>query len=65
MTFVSEKVLVDLENRLKSKDFKLNSLLDITTAINSNKTVAEILNIYNYILREQLGIKKFILFNKQ
>jgi len=65
MTFVSEKVLVDLENRLKSKDFKLNSLLDITTAINSNKTVADILNIYNFILREQLGIKKFVLFNKQ
>ena len=65
MTFVSEKILVDLENKLKSKDFKLNSLLDITNAINSNKTVSEILTIYNFILREQLGIKKFILFNKQ
>jgi sigma-B regulation protein RsbU (phosphoserine phosphatase) len=65
MTYVSEKILIDLENRLKSKDFKLTSLLDITKAINSNKTVSEILGIYNYILREQLGIKKFILFNKQ
>jgi len=65
MTYVSEKILIDLENRLKSKDFKLNSLLDITTAINSNQTVSEILDIYNFILREQLGIKKFILFNKQ
>lgn len=65
MTYVSEKILVDLENRLKSKDFKLTSLLEITNAINSHQTVSEILNIYNYILREQLGIKKFILFNKQ
>lgn len=65
MTYVSEKILIDLENRLKSKDFKLTSLLEITNAINSNQTVSEILNIYNYILREQLGIRKFILFNKQ
>lgn len=65
MTYVSEKILLDLENRLKSKDFKLTSLLEITNAINSHQTVSEILNIYNYILREQLGIKKFILFNKQ
>ncbi len=65
MTFVSEKILVDLENRLMSKDFKLNSLLEITNAINSNHTVSEILTIYNYIIREQLGIKKFVLFNKQ
>jgi sigma-B regulation protein RsbU (phosphoserine phosphatase) len=65
MTFVSEKILVELENKLMSKDFKLNSLLEITNAINSNQTVSEILTIYNYILREQLGIKKFVLFNKQ
>ena len=54
MTYVSEKILIDLENRLKSKDFKLTSLLEITNAINSHQTVSEILNIYNYILREQL-----------
>ncbi len=65
MTYVSEKILHELENRLKSKDFKLNSLLEITTSINSNKTVSEILEIYNYVLKEQLGIRKFILFNKQ
>ena len=32
--------LVDsLEGQLRLKDFKLNSLLDITTAINSNQNV--------------------------
>lgn len=65
MTYISEEILVELENRIKSKDFKLNSLLEITSAINSNKAVSEILNIYNYILSEQLGIRKFILFNQQ
>jgi len=65
MSYVSEEALIELENRLKSKDFKINSLLEITNAINSNKSVNDILNIYNYILSEQLGIRKFILFNHQ
>lgn len=65
MTYISEEILIELENRIKSKDFKLHSLLEITSAINSNKPVSEILNIYDYILAEQLGIRKFILFNHQ
>lgn len=65
MTYISEEALMELENRLRSKDFKLNSLLEITKAINSNAPVSEILNIYNYVLSEQLGIRKFILFNHQ
>ena len=65
MSYISEEAILELENRIRSKEFKINSLLDITTAINSNKSVAEILNIYNYILSEQLGIRKFILFNHQ
>ena len=37
--------LVDsLEGQLRLKDFKLNSLLDITTAINSNQNVDDLLN---------------------
>ena len=31
---MSDKVAKDLEVQLKLKDFKLNSLLEITTAIN-------------------------------
>jgi len=65
MSFVSEKIVIELENKLKSKDFKLNSLLEITRCINSNKPVEELLRLYHYILQEQLGLRKFILFNKQ
>ncbi|UKN03015.1 PP2C family protein-serine/threonine phosphatase [Paracrocinitomix mangrovi] len=65
MSYISEKELEELENRIRSKDFKLNSLLEITKAINSNAPVSDILNIYNYVLTEQLGIRKFILFNHQ
>jgi len=65
MSFVDEKILIELESKLKSKDFKLNSLLEITKCINSNKPVDELLRLYHYILQEQLGLRKFILYNKQ
>jgi len=65
MTYVSEQILIELENKIKAKEFKLNSLLEVTNSINSNKSVSEILTIYNFILKEQLGLRKFILFNKQ
>lgn len=47
------------------KDFKLNSLLEITTAINSNKDVRQLTRLFEFILKEQLGYDKFVLFNKQ
>lgn len=51
-----------LINRLRLKDFKLSSLLEITKAINNNFAVDKLLEIYEYILREQLGISKLTLF---
>jgi len=60
-----EKLVKNLENQIKLKDFKLNSLLEITTAINSNAGVDQLIRIYEYILKEQLGFQKFILFNEQ
>lgn len=65
MTLVPEKILIELENRLKAKDFKLNSLLEITKTINLNKPVDELIRLYHYILQEQLGLRKFILFTNQ
>ena len=62
---MSEKLVKDLEVQLKLKDFKLNSLLEITTAINSNQEVDQLIRIFEFILKEQLGFDKFILFNKQ
>jgi sigma-B regulation protein RsbU (phosphoserine phosphatase) len=39
--------------------------LDITTAINSNKDVRELTRLFEFIVKEQLGYDKFVLFNKQ
>lgn len=55
----------NLEKLIQVKDFKLNSLLEITNAINTNQDVGHLLMIYEFILKEQLGFDKYILFNKQ
>jgi sigma-B regulation protein RsbU (phosphoserine phosphatase) len=60
-----EEVVKNLENQIQLREFKLNSLLDITTAINSNKDVHELTQIFEFIVKEQLGYDKFVLFNKQ
>lgn len=62
---MQEDWLKALENQLKLKDFKLNSLLEITNAINTNKDVHELTRIFEFIVKEQLGYEKFILYNKQ
>jgi len=54
-----------LTEKLKQRDFKLNALLDITTAINENRTVAKLLEQYEKVLREQLSIEKLILFTRE
>lgn len=59
------QVVKSLENQIQLKDFKLNSLLEITTAINTNQNVAKITQLFEFIVHEQLGYGKFVLFNKQ
>ncbi len=60
---MAEQKLHSLRQRLELKEFKLNSLLEITTAINENFSVDKLIKIYEYILREQLGITKLTLYN--
>lgn len=43
----------------------MSSLLDMTKAINNNVAVDELLQVYQSIIREQLGISKLMLFNEQ
>ena len=58
-----ERKVNKLTEKLELKEFKLNSLLEITKGINNNFSTDKLLKIYEYILREQLGISKLILFN--
>ena len=49
-------------HRLKISKFKLDSLLDITLSINANLPTADLLSEYEYILRNNLGIGKILIF---
>lgn len=51
-----------LDEKLRQKEIKLGYLLDITTAINSNESQDRLLQIYQFILKEQLGIARLLLF---
>lgn len=51
-------------DRLKLSKFKLDSLLDITLSINANLPTEELLNKYESILRNKLGIGKILIFKR-
>ncbi len=53
----------DVHYQLELKDNKLNSLLEITNAINLNLSTDKLLKIYAFILKEQLGFRKFVLLH--
>ena len=48
---------------VRFKDLKLSLLLEITKAINNNKSTEELLKIFQEFLHEKLGIGKLILFS--
>ncbi|MFM7596384.1 MAG: PP2C family protein-serine/threonine phosphatase [Flavobacteriales bacterium] len=58
---MSERVINSLERQLALHELKLNSLLSITSAINTQASVDDLLGIYSYILKEQLRFRKFVL----
>jgi sigma-B regulation protein RsbU (phosphoserine phosphatase) len=49
-------------DRLKISKFKLDSLLDITLSINANLPTEDLLAKYEFILRNNLGIGKILIF---
>ena len=49
-------------SKIKSRDFKLNLLLQITKAINENMSVQNLLTLFEDILRNKLKIGKAVLF---
>jgi len=53
------------ENNKSVKDFKLNTLLEITNAINDNLPEEQLFILFEYILQNQLGIGKAVIFLNQ
>lgn len=53
-----EKKILLLEAQNQLKEIQLNSLLELTTAINTNESTDQLLRIFSFILKEQLGFQK-------
>ena len=62
MSFIKSS---DIQYQIELKDVKLQALLEITNAINSNLPIEQLLNLFSFILKEQLGFKKFIFLHHQ
>lgn len=57
--------LVDFRNGSNAEEFRLHSLLEITRAITTNQSVDQLVRLFAFIMREQLGFDRFVLFNKE
>ncbi len=53
---------LSLQDRFRIKELELNSLLEITQAINNNLPEDSLYRIYNFILRANLAISKLALY---
>jgi len=49
--------------RKQLQDLKLNALLEVTKAINNNWSTGELLDLYQEILENRLGVGKLVLFH--
>jgi len=54
--------LATIQKKLNAKELELNSLLEITQAINSNLPEEALFKIFNFTLRANLNIKKLVLY---
>ncbi len=61
-TIEDEKAIEKLTTELHLKQQQLNSLLQISEAVNQNFTRHQLLSIYEFVLRNQLKISRTLLF---
>jgi len=60
-----EYQLMELERQLHVKNLQIESLLEVTKAINNNLSYESLFKIYEFILRAQLGVEQFALYIKR
>ncbi len=61
---ITEDKLVHLERLLTVKQLQINSLLEVSQAINNNFSTSALFRIYEFILRAQMGIQRLLVFIK-
>ena len=57
-----QEIIIKLKSELELKQFQLSSLLEVTQAINKNFSREQLFNIYKFVLRTQLKVRKLALF---
>ena len=60
-----EARIANLESKVELGEFRLNSLLELTRAIATNQSMEQIVRMFEFVMREQLGFDHFLLFNKE
>lgn len=60
-TMSDQNIVLNLQKQLFAKNMEVNSLLEITQAINNNVAYGELFRIYEFILRAQLRLSKLVL----
>lgn len=61
---VADEKLAHLERLLTVKQLQINSLLEVSQAINNNFSTSALFRIYEFILRAQMGIQRLLVFIK-
>lgn len=61
----NDQFIANLESKLEVREFRLHSLLEITRAVTTNQSVEQLTRLLAFIMREQLEIDRFVLFNKE
>lgn len=58
----AEQVAIDLIRKLELRNIQLDAVLQLTQAINYNFSQAALIDIYRYLLTEELKIKRILLY---
>ena len=62
---MTEDIISTLDKKIALQALKLNSLLEISSAINNNLSTDQLIINFSFILKEQLNFRRFVLFINQ
>jgi len=60
-----DKRVLELERQIQVKQLQMESLLEVTKAINNNMSYTSLYSIYKFILMAQLGVERFLFYIKR
>jgi len=63
MAIAGLNVMEMLRNQLKLKQLEIDAFLEITKAINSNRSASELFELFHRTLRDQIGVEKMLLLS--